>query len=46
MLKEASSWHIEAIYAPLARYATYYSFIVSASRIIPLKLIVIATLLR
>jgi len=37
---------MEAIYVPLARYAIYYSFIVSILRIIPLKLIVIAILLR
>ena len=44
--KEASSWYIEAIYAPLARCATYYSFIVSILQTIPLELVVIATLLR
>ena len=45
-LKKASGWHIEAIYTPLARYAMYYSFMVSVLRTIPLKLVVIATLLR
>ena len=45
-LKEALGQHIEAIYVPLARYATYYSFVVSTLQIIPLKLVVIATLLR
>jgi len=39
-LKEALGWHIEAIYAPLARYAMYCSFIVSTLQITPLKLIV------
>ena len=45
-LKEALGWYIEAIYIPLAHCATYYSFIVSISQIILLKLIVIAALLR
>ena len=45
-LKEALGWHIEVIYAPLTRCATYYSYIVSILRTISLKLIVIAILLR
>jgi hypothetical protein len=45
-LKKASGWHIEAIYIPLAHYTTYYSFIINISQTIPLKLMVIATLLR
>ena len=45
-LKETLGWYIEAIYIPLVCYAIYYPFIVSISRTIPLKLIVVATLLK
>ena len=45
-LKEALGQYIGAIYIPLAHCAMYYSFIVSALRTMPLKLIVVATLLR
>ena len=43
--KDASGWHIDAIYAPLARCATYCSLVVRAWRTLPLELVVVAGLL-
>ena len=38
-LKEASGWHKEVIYTPLARRATHCTLVVSASRVWPLELV-------
>ena len=43
-LNAASSQHTDAMYAPLARCATYWSFSVSAVQVVPLELVVVASL--